>query len=100
MKLYICSEIQKIFVCCFTVPQADYTYMNDAAMFVLSQILPKYVSFSVPLSELYYFSLSNSANFAAIVGFPFVKRLIVRSSALLLANLRLFSEESKASFVF
>lgn len=44
--------------------------------------------------------LSSSANFCAMVGLFLVRRLMVRSSALLLARRRLFSEESRASFVF
>ena len=42
----------------------------------------------------------SSGNFEAIVGFPRVKRLIDRSSALLFASRRLFAEPSKASFIF
>ena len=46
----------------------------------------------------YYFL--SSANFAAIVGLFLVNLLMLKSSALLLARRRLFSEDKRASFVF
>ena len=46
-----------------------------------------------------YFSF-NSSNLAAIVGLFFVNLLMLKSSALLFANLKLFSEDNNASFVF
>lgn len=59
-------------------------------------------TYRIRFSNLKYYSelFFNSLNFAVIVGFPLVNFLIVRSSALLFAKRRLFSEESSASFVF
>ncbi len=42
----------------------------------------------------------NSSNFAFMVGLPWVSFLMVKSSALLLARRKLFSEDSSASLVF
>ena len=53
------------------------------------------------LPSISYLDLSESAsNFAFIVGLPRVNFLIVRSSALLLAKRRLFSDDNNASLVF
>lgn len=41
-----------------------------------------------------------SSNLAFMVGFPWVNFFMVKSSALLFASLKLFSEDKRASFVF
>ena len=51
------------------------------------------------IQKIYNQSFSSS-NFAFIVGLPWVSFLMVKSSALSLANLRLFSDESNAALVF
>lgn len=52
----------------------------------------------------FYYSISDlsesASNFAFIVGFPWVNFFMVRSSALLFARRRLFSDDNSASFVF
>lgn len=53
-----------------------------------------------PVVRCQYHQFLRLANFAAIVGFPLVSFLTVKSSALSLARRRLFSEPSRASLVF
>lgn len=62
--------------------------------FLVKAIMVKYYSESELPSFL------NSPNFSAIVGLLLINFLIVKSSALLFAKRRLFSEPSSASFVF
>ena len=52
------------------------------------------------LLTLGHYCLFISANFSAIVGFPLVSFFTDKSSALLLARRRLFSEPSRATLVF
>ena len=66
----------------------------------LLAVTPHNVGRSTTHTESDISSFLISANFAAIVGLPLISFLTDKSSALLLARRRLFSEPSSASLVF